>query len=368
MNLSKAIESFNSGHFENDLKSIFNNVSTFLSLVIKKGRQREIDVENLSYYDFDSEPKLFDLLYENDLMNPLDYNNLPDEIKNLFLLRWISDDSGSAFKYICDHILTEVGYGNVDFWLLLRNREELTIFFDNSGRDVTARDVAKSSLSEEGLDYDRYWDTVEDVYSDVIGELNEFNLGYLENYILKNIGDVDLNVEDYSSDFFDELSNEQNREGFFRITSENVKSLIKDSEAMNELLDGDLDDLKSELYSIHSNAYNSAYESEIDKLVYDGLTEFFSSKIIDEEIKIGDKTKWYSYIKISDFQGNVEKFLNENKHGSYYNILDYYGGYTEMMRSLFNDDVYDGIDFRVPDYPDYQLVDKYINEYFGDFI
>ena len=26
---------------------------------------------------------------------------------------------------------------------------------------------------------------------------NEVNLGYLANYILKNIGDVDLNIEDY---------------------------------------------------------------------------------------------------------------------------------------------------------------------------
>jgi len=301
-------------------------------------------------------------------MDILDYNGLPDGIKNLFLLRRISDDPNSAFKYICDNMLTDVTERSDGFWLLLKNREELTIFFDDSGRDVTARDVAKSSLSEEGLDYDRYWDTVDDIYNDVIGELNEVNLGYLENYILKNIGDVDLNVEDYSSDFFDELSDEQNREGFFRITSENVKSLIKDSEAMNELLDGDLDDLKSELHSIHANAYNSAYESEIYNLVYDGLTEFFSSKIIDEEIKTGDKTKWYSYIKISDFEGNVEKFLYENKNSGYYNTLDYYGGYTEMMRSLFDDDVYDGIDFRIPDYPDYRLIYKYINEYFGDYI
>jgi hypothetical protein len=368
MNLSKAIESFNSGHFENDLKSIFNNVRSFLTLVMRKGRQSELDLGNISYSDYDSDSKLFDFLYENKFMDSLEYNDLPDEIKNLFLYRWVSEDSNSALKYICDSLLSDVTMRSDGFYLFLSDREELAQFFDDSGRDVTAKDVAKSSLSEEGLDYDRYWDTVDDIYNDVIGELNEVNLGYLENYILKNIGDVDLNVEDYSSDFFDELSDEQNREGFFRITSENVKSLIKDSEAMNELLDGDLDDLKSELFNIHSNAYNSAYESEIYNLVYDGLTEFFSSKIIDEEIKTGDKTKWYSYIKISDFEGNVEKFLYENKNSGYYNTLDYYGGYTEMMRSLFDVSVYDAIDFRIPDYPDYRLIYKYINEYFGDYI
>lgn len=368
MNLSKAIESFNSGHFENDLKSIFNNVRSFLTLVMRKGRKSEVDVGNISYSDYDSDPKLFDFLYENKFMDSVEYNDLPDEIKNLFLSSWVSEDSNSALKYICDSLLSDVTMRSDGFYLFLRDREELAEFFDDSGRDVTARDVAKLSLSEEGLDYDRYWDTVDDIYNDVIGELNEVNLGYLANYILKNIGDVDLNVEDYSSDFFNELSEEQDREGFFRITSENVKFLIKDSEAMNELLDGDLDDLKSELHSIHANAYNSAYESEIYNLVYDGLTEFFSSKIIDEEIKTGDKVKWHSYIKISDFQGNVESFLNENRYGSYYNNLDYYGSYTEMMKSLFDDDVYDGIDFRIPDYADYGLVDKYINEYFGDYI
>jgi hypothetical protein len=39
--------------------------------------------------------------------------------------------------------------------------------------------------------------------------------------------------------------------------------------------EGYLDELRSELYSIHYNAYNSAYESEIFDAVMDELETFF---------------------------------------------------------------------------------------------
>jgi len=135
---------------------------------------------------------------------------------------------------------------------------------------------------------------------------------------------------------------------------------------MDELLNGDLDDLKSELYSIHGNAYNSAYESECYNLVMDGLQEYFVGKFDWEEVKqISGKVRYYPKIKIRDFYSNVLSYLEENIR---YDTLEYHGSYTEMMNSLFYDGVLDEISFRIPDYPDYQLVDKYINEYFGDYI
>lgn len=369
MNLNKAIETFNDGNFDRYLKPIFNNARSFLTIVLNKGRKDEIDIENLSYKDYESDSELFSFLYESGFFDNVNYNNIPEEIKNSYLLYQIGNDPATTLNYICDNILSDVVVRSDGFWLLLSDREELSIFFDDRGRDTTAKDVAKSALSEEGLDYDRWWgDTTDDIYRDVIDELNEENLIRLSEYVLKYIGDQDLSVEDYGSDFFHDLAKEQDREGFFRITSNDVNSLIKDQESMEELMNGPLDELKGELYSIHSNAYNSAYESEIYELVYGGLKEYFSSNITEESKKNGEKVRYQSFIKISDFQSNVESFLNEYRYGGYYETLDYFGGYREMMNQLFSDDVYEEIDFRIPDYPDYQLVDKYINEFFGDYI
>jgi hypothetical protein len=48
--------------------------------------------------------------------------------------------------------------------------------------------------------------------------------------------------------------------------------------------------------------------------------------------------------------------------------LDYEGSYTTMMKQLMDDGEYDWLDFRIPDYPDYGLVTKDINDIFGDYI
>ena len=56
----------------------------------------------------------------------------------------------------------------------------------------------------------------------------------------------------------------------------------------NSVFHVDLSDLKSELYSVHTNAYNNAYETEVYDLVMEGLGEFFSSRI-DEVQNLGKR-------------------------------------------------------------------------------
>ena len=145
--------------------------------------------------------------------------------------------------------------------------------------------------------------------------------------------------------------------------------MIKNEEAMKQFLDDDLYELKSELHNIHNNAYNGAYQSELYSLIWSELDRYFVGRIIDQQIQSGEKIKWLQYVKIRDFKGNVTKFLS-NRLGSEYNEdkLDYYGSYTGMMKQLMDDDEYDWLDFRIPDYPDYSLVNKDINDIFGDYI
>jgi len=367
-NLKELIELFNSGYWEKNVKQYFKRVRTFLKYVAVKGLSEKISVETLDNEDYNEGPDFFEFLNENGYLKGREYDDFDDELRNYFLSYWISVDPNNAFKYITDYIITDVEIRDDGFWLYLMDRDELAPLFDGGGRNGTARNVAEHVFGEDM--WEPYWDTTSDVYSDVIEELDESNYGHLENYILKMIGNQDLVVDDYSSDFFHDLAKSQNRGEFFMITQNDVNELLKDSEAMNELLDGDLSDLKSELYSIHNNAYNGAFQDECYELVYGGLEEFFSSKIEDVQIKSGDKTKWASYIKIKDFKRDVMEFI-ELEGGSTYNesSLAYWGGYVSMLGHLMdNHKVYDKIDFRVPDYPDWTYLRKQINDLFQDYI
>ena len=367
------IESFNDGEYEDEIKPYFNTLINFFKFIKKYNLLEELDLREIPPDDFSNE--LFDYLVENGIMDNLDYNSVPEEFQNNYLLHGLEYNYENTVKYITSNLLRDVEIRPDGFYLYLGNdRDELASFFcGSSRRDVSPEDVAKQIFSDEGLGHDWYFDN-DTKPSDVIDDLNEKNTIHLKDAIFKEIGNVELSLEDYDSDFFSSLSEEQGTEGYFKIQAEDLNELIKDSDAINELCKNDLSELGQELNSIYWNAYNSAYENEIYKLVYDGLDEFFEGKIDEvpkETTKSDGKkvTTYLNYIKIRDFVGHISLFLENNKGQSYSDsYLDYFGSYTTLMKQLIYDDDFDCIDFRTPDYPDWSTTQKYINEMFYDYI
>ena len=367
------IESFNDGEYEDEIKPYFNTLINFFKFIKKYNLLEELDLREIPPDDFSNE--LFDYLVENGIMDNLDYNSVPEEFQNNYLLHGLEYNYENTVKYITSNILGDVEIRPDGFYLYLGNdRDELASFFcGSSRRDSSPEDVAKRVFSDEGLGHDWYFDT-QTKPSEVIDDLDEKNTIHLKDAIFKEIGNVELSLEDYSSDFFESLSEEQGTEGYFKIQAEDLNELIKDSDAINELCKNDLSELGQELNSIYWNAYNSAYENEIYKLVYDGLDEYFVGKI-DEVSKETTKsdgkkvTTYLNYIKIRDFVGDISLFLENNKGQSYSDsYLDYFGSYTTLMKHLIYDDEFDCIDFTTPDYPDWSTTQKYINEMFDDYI
>ena len=364
---------FNEGDFDTEIKPYFNTLITFFKFVKKYGLLEEIDLGQIPSDDFSNE--LFDYLVENDIMANLTYDSVPEEFTNNYLLHGLEYNYDNTIKYITNNLITDVQIRPDGFYLNLGNdRDELASFFCGSYRnDVSAEDVAKQVFSEDGLGNDWHFD-VDTKPSDVIDDLNEQNTIHLNDVIFKEIGNVELSLEDYDSDFFSSLSEEQGTEGYFKIQAEDLNELIKDSDAINELCKNDLSELGQELKNIYWNAYNSAYENEIYELVYDGLDEYFEGKIdeVPKEITKSDGkkvTKYLNYIKIRNFVGDITLFLENNKGQSYSDsYLDYFGSYTTLMKQLIYDGDFDCIDFRTPDYPDWGIIQKYINEMFGDYI
>jgi len=361
--IEELIEEFNNNNWVGISKIFNNRIEVFLSFILRKGLIDELDLSNIPYNNVPS----FDFLVKTKILDKFEYRSIPELLENDFLLYKIQQDPEVWLEWITKNILRDVERRSDGYYLRLRDSKELAELFDNRGRDTTAKDVAEHVLGEDY--YEDFYDSTHNVYEDVIEELDVENVIKLRNYIFREVGNVEFSLEKYDSEFFEGLSEEQGTEGYFIIKEENLDELIKNEEAMKQLLDDDLSELESELLNIHNNAYNGAYQSEIYGLIWSELDIHFVGRVIDEQTKIGETTKWVQYVKIRDLQGNVEKFLS-SRVGSEYSEdkLDYEGSYTTMMKQLMDDGEYDWLDFRIPDYPDYGLVTKDINDIFGDYI
>ena len=358
--------SFNNGDFGEDIEPYFNDLITFFKFMKKYGLLGEIDLGQVSYRDWDDE--IIEYLDEQGVLSNLSYDDAPEQLKNILLLRKLDEDYEDTITFILDNLLTDVEIRNGGFYLYLRGREELANFYCGSNRRSNGvRYVAEQVFSEDGLDYDLY-DSNTKPY-ETVTELDETNLTKLKDIIYKEVGNVELLLDDYNSDFFESLSEEQGTPGYFRIRPEDLNDLLKDTDATNELFSNDLDEIGQELRSLYHNAENNAYESEIYESIYGGLDEFFEGKIDEVPIESNGKTRYFHYIKIRDFVKEIRNFLENNKGSTYGDsFLEYYGTYSDLLVGLINDGILECIDVRIPDYPDYSMTQKNINDYFNDYI
>ena len=371
MNTEKLIEYFNDRKYDSYIVPIFGSVKEFFRFVLSKNLFDLIDLDSIPSDEFDDD--LWKFFVDNNLLEKASYYNIPEEFKNHFLLYGLENNPEDTMWFITNNLITDVIIRPDGFYLWLRDKEELEDFFCSGRRDGNARDVAKLILGEDGLGHDWYYDNTVGPHQ-VVEVLDDANITALKDIIFKEIGDKELSLEDYDSDFFSELSEEQGTEGYFRIRAEDLNGLVSDEDAFNELCKNDLDELGSNLRSLYWQSENYAYEDELYDLVYGGLEEYFKGRIDDVPREVtksdGSKiTRYDSYIKIRDFQNLIQTFLEKNKGGYYSDShLEYFGGLISLMVGMYNDNDIDCIDFRVPDYPDYSRTTKNINELFHDYI
>jgi hypothetical protein len=369
MSLQRAknlVDIFNNGDFDDDIEPYFNDLLTFFKFVKKYGLLDELDLGQVGYREWDDE--IIEYLDENGVLNNLSYNDAPEELKNILLLRKLDENYEDTMSFILDNLLTDVSIRPDGFYLYLSGRQELANFYcGGGGRRYGVKHIAEQVFSEEGLEYG-YYDSGAKPY-ETVTELDDTNLTKLKDVVYKEIGNTELSLDDYGSDFFESLSEDQGTPGYFRIRPEDLNDLLKDADATNELFSNDLEDIGQELRSVYYNAENQAYEQEIYEAIYGGLDEFFEGKIDEIPIEQGGKTRYFHYIKIRDFVKEIRNFLENNKGATYSDsFLEYYGTYSDLLLGLINDGILECIDVRLPDYPDYSLTQKNINEIFPEYI
>lgn len=317
----------------------------------------------LKYFGWDI-GAFFSALKKRGLLQKIDLDaNGSDEWQNEFLL-WLYDENKPLYYGEVERILSDIvveGENHKVYWQ--GDREDLARLFCDRHRDDISQDTIAQILSGEGDVYEPYWDTTDNVYRDVIEELNKENLERLEQVVIEKLKGQQLSPE---SEEMELIASEQGHPNYWEITSDNVSRIVDDEQSMNSLLEDELSDLRAELYSIHSNSYNSAYENEVWKSIWKELNDYFEGQ--GEWISFPhqykkDTTVQKFKIPISDFEGIINDFLYENKGYGSSGTLGYHGSFLEVVRESR-----DCLSARVPDYPDSREVDKNINLDFSDFI
>jgi hypothetical protein len=289
------------------------------------------------------------------------------EILN-YLLNVVNDKK--TLEY-CVAQLSDVIPKDDGYYIKIGDREDLADLFYGGGRDTSARDVAKAVLGEDDM-WDRWGNTTDDIYRDVVEELNPANIERLKKHMLDILTNWKIEVDDLTPD----LLNNYSEDGIFYLTPENVGDVIGDEESFMYLINNDyLGDLESELHSVHSNAYNSAYETEIYNDVTSELETFFDMKSAKWEavpsFKGSQKLTEFYFIKFNpnEVVNSIKKYVGDKNNWGYYDYnLNYVSTWINMMNTFMENGDEQYLDFRIPDYPDSRLVDKYINEFLPDYI
>jgi hypothetical protein len=151
MDIDEIIELFNDT--ELDVEKYFNDSDTFFKIMEKRGRIDDLDLEN-------------------------------NYMENDYLL-YLSETNTEKFREEVAKQISDVTFGGEVPVLHLNDASDLAKLFCEGRNDISQDTIREILLGE--ADWDRYWDTTDDVYRDVIEELNEENLKYLYSYIVKNL-------------------------------------------------------------------------------------------------------------------------------------------------------------------------------------
>jgi hypothetical protein len=313
-------------------KSFFGDFQTFFAVLDKRGYLDQIDIE-----DSEIQNELLLFLKKS---YPQQYNQfIMDKLTDLEI-----DEDGRVFLDLSD----------------LSDLSEL--FCDRSSRDGLSRAMVEEILNGEFDNWFEY--TTDSVYDDVISELNPKNHKILADYIVNSLQNTRISPE---TEVLSEIANEQGHPDYVTVDSSVVETILDDKETMTHLLSEELQDLDNSLYSIHINAYSSAYESAVINSIWSELQEYVEGKgqfySVPHKFKKDTVINRFTIPVASNFHEIIDDYLRDNANRGNRGLLEYYGSYISLIADNF-----DCLTVYGPDYPDYSKIKNNINEIFVDYL
>jgi hypothetical protein len=302
-----------------------------------------------SFFDFLTKKGIFDDMSEHLMSN--DYGTD-------VLAYYYEKNPQKTLDLITNEYFHDVEKDGERYWLTI-NREDLSDIFETNRWGGGVSSLAKNVLSDDihdFFDYVQYYD----LYEDVISDLNEKNIQTLKEKVYNEIKDSNLEFEDEILD-----------------TREKVMSLT-DVE-ISKLIEGEGLNIISDLSNLYNSSYEYAYYDESYDLVMGELKglfglENFSREKLSKRKVLDKETKKIKDIDTTQYQVDITNLLSSVvstviSYGGYNsdNDFEYYGSFEGVLRFMMGEeDSY--LSFRIPDYPDFSLVKKNLNELFNDYI
>lgn len=323
------IEQFNEG--EISVVKVFGGWENFLKVVEMKGLMDEVKT-----------PEDSDHSVENYLIN--------------YFLR----NNKKKFQEEVVKFLTDVEVIDGEYYLKTSDSpgEVLAKLTCKNSREGLSPKSVESIIDGDG-DPITFDNTTDDVYRDVVDDLNEKNLDVLANSIYETLKDVDVEVDES----LDELTDQDT----IKLTLEQIKNtVLKDDGTFNYVMKNYARDLFDNLESIHRYAYEQAYIDELYNDIWSEFSDIFEGKPVwstekhpyaqNKEIEV-----WR--MKLPNFEYHVNNYLDTPYPTSSYSTLSYQGGYLEMLAGGLDEcrNVY------APDYADWTKTKENINEMFLDY-
>jgi hypothetical protein len=324
--------------------------------IIDQFHAGEFDPE-LYFGDYDT---FFSILEKRKLMDRLDIED--SDIQNHLLL-WLHKKNPSKFyQFVLDKLTDLEMDEDGRVFLDLSDLSDLLELFCDSPRNGLSRDMVEGILNG---DFDNWFEgTTNSVYDDVISELNPKNYKILVDYIVKALQNTQISAE---TEVLYEIANEQGHPEYVTVDSSLVETILDDKETMNYLLNKELEDLDDSLYSIHRNAYSSAYNNDVIDSIWNELQEYVEGKgqfySRPHTFKKNTVIQRFTIPVASNFYEIIDDYLRDNVNNGSRGLLEYYGSYLSLLADNF-----DCLKVSTPDYPNYSKVSDDINEIFTDYL
>jgi hypothetical protein len=336
------------------------------------------DIENgdLDVEVFGGIEKFLDIIKEEDMLHLINPDaQVWSDYQNQLFYAFYQNDTSFIWK-IVDKYLSDVTKIGDDYYYDTSS-DELAGFFNTNYRSEISRNGIESILSGE---HDmNFWDLTDNVYRDVYDELTPENKKLVNERIVEELKNME--TIDTHTGLLDIIANEQGREDV-ELTDEVISRILQDDDTIEYLINKELDDIRSDLYSIYQGCYEGVlggewYDSLMNELVgfvidNDKRDEYsYKKQVWDKDSNRVEKTFYGTRYKATNcIYDVVSEWLEENKNceGGYCDTIEYFGSYDRLLADLIDDGARESL--RVPrldEYPDHRKLNSCVNGNIGDY-
>ena len=323
---------------------------------------------------FGSVQNFINILDKKELIQHLDPLNVVwDDYQNYLLYKKVESDPSYVWTVV-DSLSDIVKIG--DIYYFDTSGEELSGFFSTGRNDISQESIERIIEGNYELGS---WDATDDEYRDVYEQLNPENNKLVDVRIREEL--TEKGALDIESKLLEKIGLEQGR-GYVTLDDNIITRILEDDETMRYVINRELDDVRSDLYSTYYGCYEGVLTdnwygdimSELVGEVIDNTTfeEYsFKRNVYNKQTgKSEQRTKYARRYPVTDCVFSLVKdWIYEYKDSAWNDdTINYHGSYSSLLGAAIRSGLRSQL--RLPhldDYADYYQVSRCVNENIGDY-